>query len=245
MTTFHVLNGDCLAEQLRQTKLNNNHIICRECLIDGEVFASNLTDFWKIRAKFITQNYNATEHDYFEGTVKELEQLNNLPENSEVCLWFENDLFCQANMWFVMSLISKRTDLKIYRVFPIIENQTELWKGFGNADVEKLEKAYAAKVAFEQKDIDLGVNLWAAYQKSDFIKLKELSKEDSTCFQYLAEVCEAHIDRFNAESRPKKLLKEIIKANTNDFDKIFAKFSEKEGIYGFGDSQIKSLLNTL
>jgi Domain of unknown function (DUF1835) len=244
MTSFHVLNGDCLAEQLKETKINQDFIVCRECLIEGDVFANNLADFWIIRAKFIAESYK----QYYEKTVKELEKLTNLPDNSEVCLWFENDLFCQTNMWFVITLLSNQTSLKLYRVFPIIENKAEIWKGFGQAATEKLEEAYAKKVLFKPQDIELGLNLWHAFQKGDLKELKALSKQQSDCFEYLEEVCQAHIDRFpldNSLSRPEKVLKEIMKIQPNDFNSIFAKFSEQEGIYGFGDLQIKRILNTI
>ncbi len=244
MATFHVLNGDCLAEQLKETKINQDFIVCRECLIEGDILANNLTDFWTIRAKFIAESYK----QYYEKTVQEFEKLINLPDNSEVCLWFENDLFCQTNMWFVLNLLSNHTNLKLYRVFTIIENKAEIWKGFGQATPEKLEEAYTSKTPFKPQDIALGLNLWNAYRKSDLKELKALSKQKSVCFDYLEEVCQAHIDRFpldNSLSRPKKMLKEIMKAQPNDFNSIFAKFSEQEGIYGFGDLQIKRILSTI
>jgi hypothetical protein len=243
MTTYHILNGDCLAEQLSQTTINQDFIICRECLIDGNVKADNLDNFWKIRAKFIVDSYDAKPEDYFERTVKEFEKLSDLPEDSEVCLWFENDLFCQVNMWFVLSLLAKKPNLNVFRIFPITE-VGENWKGFGNADTESLEKAYSLKVQFEQKDLDLGVNLWEAYQKNDWQRLKELSKTKSNCFEYLEEVCQAQIDRFpinNSLGRPEKLIKEILKSMPIAFQELFQEFSEKEGIYGFGDLQVKSI----
>lgn len=247
MTTYHVLNGDCLAEQLRQTAINQNFIVCREALIDGNVKADNLEGFWEIRAKFIVNTYNASIEDYFDRTVKELDKLIYLPENSEVCLWFENDLFCQVNMWFVLSLLAKQPNLKVFRVFPVIEN-TDLWKGFGNANTENLEKAYSSKVPFKIQDIELGVHLWKAFQKSDFEQLKELSKTTSGCFEYLEEVCQAHIDRFpsdNSLGRPEKLLNKIMQSKPTDFQEVFKKFSEKEGIYGFGDLQVKHIYEKL
>lgn len=243
MIPYHVLNGDCLAVQLKKTALNQDFIICREALIDGNVQANTLDEFWGIRANFIVNLYNASNEDYFEKTVKEFEKITNLSENSEVCLWFENDLFCQVNMWFVLSLLIKRPNLKIFRVFPIIENE-ELWKGFGNATTTNLEKAYSLKVQFEEKDIILGVDLWKAYQSADFQKIKILSKSTSGCFQYLEEVCQAHIDRFptdNSLGRPKKVIKEIMQSKPTDFQEVFQKFSDIEGIYGFGDLQVKRI----
>jgi Domain of unknown function (DUF1835) len=244
MTTFHILNGDCLAEQLSQTSINQDFIVCRECLIDGNITANYLTDFWKIRANFITETYGASIEDYFSKSVNELEKLNHLPDNSELCLWFENDLFCQTNMWFVLSLLSIHTNLQLYRIFPIIENKADIWKGFGIADTKSLELAYSKKVPFKPMDIELGLNLWIAYQNRDFEKLKELSKENSVCFEYLEEVCQAHIDRFplgKTLGRPDQVVKQIMDTKSKEFSVVFEEFSAQEGIYGFGDLQVKSI----
>jgi hypothetical protein len=246
MKTFHILNGDHLAEQLKATKINQDFIICRECLIDGNISADNLSEFWELRAKFISETFGAD--DYCQNVVQELDKIENLPEDSDVCLWFENDLFCQVNMWFVLSLLSHQPHLKLYRVFPVVDNAADIWKGFGISTNKTLEKAYNSKVTFQTKDIELGNNLWAAYQSHNFVKLKELSKQNSACFRYLEEVCDAHIDRFpknNSMNRPEKIIKEIIKSGSNDFQKIFAEFSAREGIYGFGDLQLKEIFKRL
>lgn len=244
MTTYHVLNGDCLADQLRQTGINQNFIVCRECLVEGEVDAGSIAEFWVKRAKFIAGTYHASTEEYFSRTVSEFEKLETLPDGSEVCLWFENDLFCQVNMWFVLSILSNQPSLNIYRVFPVIENQANTWKGFGMSSAEQLVQAFAAKVPFRDEDIALGKKLWEAYQKSDFKKLKELSKETSDCFEFLEEVGQAHLDRFPLDGslgRPERMVKQIVDTVSKDFQTVVSVFSDLEGVYGFGDLQIKSI----
>lgn len=246
MKTFHILNGDCLAEQLKVTEINQDFIICRECLIDGNIKANDLFEFWEVRERFISDTFGAD--DYCQKVVEELTKIQHLPEGSEVCLWFENDLFCQTNMWFMLSLLSKQSNLRLFRVFPVIENDVDIWKGFGVATSEILEKAYKQRVIFQAQDIELGVKLWEAYQSQDFVKLKELSKQNSDCFQYLEEVCQAHIERFPKNDllgRPERIIREIIETQSKDFKEVFAKFSAKEGIYGFGDLQVKVIFERL
>jgi len=248
MATFHILNGDCLADQLRQTKINQNFIICRECLIEGNVYSDNIDDFWKIRAHFIADTYYTSTEEYFFKVVSEFEKIKNLPNNSEVCLWFENDLFCQTNMWFVISILANYPKLKIFRVFPIIENKADIWKGFGTANTKKLELEYDSKSQFKVDDIKLGIDLWEAYRKNDFIKLSQLAKSKSNCFQYLEEICQANMDRFpldNSLSRPEKVIKQILKTKSKEFNIVFLEFVDKEGIYGFGNLQIKNLYDKM
>jgi len=244
MTTYHILNGDCLADQLRQTKINHDFIVCRECFIDGNLYADNITDFWTIRAEFIADTYKVSTEEYFIKTVSEFEKLKNLPDNSEVCLWFENDLFCQTNMWFVISILANYPKLKVFRVLPIIENIADTWKGFGISNVEKLEQSYSSKIQFTVDDITSAKNLWSAYQNDELDKLSKLAKSQSNCFEYLEEVCQAHIDRFPIDKslgRPEKLIKEIIETKSKEFQIVCSEFAAREGIYGFGDLQIKNI----
>lgn len=248
MTTYHVLNGDCLAGQLKQTKINQDFIVCRECLVDGHLSANTIADFWKTRADYLADTYGVSNEEYFSKTVRELEKLTNLPDNSEVCLWFENDLFCQANMWFVLSILANYPKLKIFRIFPIIENLADTWKGFGMATPQTLEQAYHSKIQFSSQDIGLGKKIWTAYQNNNLEELKVLSINNSTCFESLEEVCQAHIDRFPIDKtlgRPEEVVKEIIDTKSKEFDVVFAEFSKIVGIYGFGDMQVKKIYDRL
>ena len=54
---YQVLPGDAVAEEFRKTKIDGNVIICRECLIVGDVDADILPEFWEQRARFILSEY--------------------------------------------------------------------------------------------------------------------------------------------------------------------------------------------
>jgi hypothetical protein len=72
----------------------------------------------------------------------------------------------------------------------------------------------------------------------------ELLSTPSNCFQYLEEVCKAHIGRFpfdGTDGRPEKVLKEIIASKTTHFLAVFAEFSLRLGIYGFGDLKVQAM----
>jgi len=251
MSVYHILNGDCLAEQLAHSEhsgVRGNFIVCRESLVDGNVSAESWEEFWKARAEYISSTFQVSDDEYFSKTVKEFERIKNIPAGSEVCLWFENDLFCQVNMWFVISFLKKRDDLNIFRIYPVIDRTEDTWKGFGISDAKDLEQAYELKSGFAKNDLVLGTALWEAFKKKDFEKLLHLSKTISGCFQFLEEVCRAHVERFpagKAISRPKKIMKEIIKNHPKNFQQAFQEFSKMEGIYGFSDLQVKSIYDEL
>jgi hypothetical protein len=238
---IHVLAGDALAENFNKTGIDGEVVVCRECLIEGDVKAENLNDFWEIRADFIVSVYGENKEKYFETVADEFQKLNNLTPGAEVNLWFEYELFCQTNMWFCLDLLSK-TKAIIYRVAPAVRTKEDVWRGFGKLSAEDLQKCFAQRIKFEKDDITLGVNLWKAYQNSDYEKLEQLSQTKSECFLYLEEVCRAEIEK---SIRPQKVLREIKNYEANDFRKIFAEFSRQAGVYGFGDSQVKRILQEL
>ncbi|KIC94507.1 hypothetical protein, partial [Flavihumibacter solisilvae] len=54
----------------------------------------------------------------------------------------------------------------------------------------------------------------------------------------------AHVDRFpkdGTKGRPEKVIEDIITHISTDFTEVFKEFWSRESIYGFGDSQLKSL----
>ena len=90
----------------------------------------------------------------------------------------------------------------------------------------------------------MGKNLWKAFKPGDLESLKALSKTKSNCFEYLEEVCQAHIDRFppgNTPGRPDKVMREILKSQPMNFQEAFHEFSLREGIYGFSDLQVRGI----
>ena len=235
---IHVLAGDALADDFRNSGIEGEPVVCRECLVEGDVRAGNLEDFWKVRAGFIKSAYDENEENYFREVVVEFEKLQNLAPGTEVNLWFEYELFCQANMWFCLSLLQK-TKATVYRVAPVVRTETDVWKGFGNLSAEDLKKCFAERIKFGDEDLRLGAQLWQAYQNADYEKLEKLSESESDCFPRLKEVCRAEIEK---GFRPQKVLREIIENGSTDFTEIFPEFAIRAGVYGFGDAQVKRIL---
>ena len=244
----HLLNGDCLADQLKQTTLEGELIICREALMDGPAQTGSLEDFWTNRSAYIQKTYHDSAEKYYSRVVTEFSKIQALPSDTEVCLWFEHDLFCQVNMWFVMTLLPTDPEIKVYRVAPVITDIKDTWKGFGISDSAMLQQAFAERQLLSADDLKLGKDLWKAYSVSDFNTLKTLSVTPSKVFNYLPEVCQAHIDRFtdgNQLNRPELVVKEMIAQTSGNFAELFSAFSAREGIYGFGDLQVKAMYDRL
>lgn len=236
---IHFLPGDALTENFRKTNIEGEIIICRECLIEGDVQADDSEDFWQIRARFIEKTYGEKREEYFQHVRREFEKLKNFARpGAEINLWFEYELFCQVNLWFTLYFLQK-TEAKIFRVAPVVRNESDIWQGFGCLSAVDLEKCFANRVEFSENEIRRGADLWKAYQNKDYKTLEELSESQTACFPHLKETCRAEIEK---QARPREVLENIIAAGKTDFAEIFPEFSQKAGVYGFGDSQVKRIL---
>jgi hypothetical protein len=233
---------------LKGAELPLETVVFREALVSGPLGGATWEEFWETRVGFLTKQYGATALEVQEKTVAELDKIRSLTDGVELSLWFEDDLFCQVNLWFVLNLLSESQNIKIFRVFPPEASPTNRWRGFGDASAAALEQAYESKVPFTSSDLVLGKNLWEAYRLGDRAQLTTLSKSASPCFRQLVEVCQAQLDRISedpSERRPEKVIMELFRMGITNFDTLFSQFSEREGIYGFGDLQVRELMDSI
>jgi len=243
---YHILNGDALKEQFPE-KRAGDIIVARECLVDGPVAAGSLKELFAVRAEFITTDYAGySEADYFGQTVPELEKIRQLPENAEVNLWFENDLFCQVNLWFVLHLLKEsRRSHSIFLIRPKPGNTC----GFGDMSPGELTTAFHNRAVIPRSDLHILNRLWRHYQKEEHEALLRIGRQLSQSYPFLLPAIEAHSDRMpvaGALGRPKQSLLRIMEElKTEEFAPVFREFCKRETIYGFGDLQVKRLFDEI
>lgn len=244
---YHVLNGDALVDRFQQTGIAGEMAVAREALIDGSFTGNDLEEFWHSRAKYM----ELADEEYRSYTVSQFEKILQAPAGSEFNLWFEYDLFCQVNMWFVISLINNLPgNKKVFAVYTthLDKADKQFWNGYGPASVEELRGCYKDRVELNEADLQLGQQLWEAYKNAELKELTHLSNKQSKSFPYIQEVIQAHVDRFpgkEGKGRPEKVLEDIITNVSSDFNTAFVEFWKRESIYGFGDTQLKHIYDKL
>ncbi len=243
---YHILNGDALKDIFPEN-LPGEIIICRECLVDGNVKGDTLVKLFASRAEFLNNAKEETKHiDYYSYVVTEFEKMKSIPKDSEINLWFEDDLFCQVNMWFVFHLLDEYgIDSPLFLVHP----SEGLQYGFGGMNKDELIQAYTNKQPVSPTDFSQLKILWKNYQNNKINELLRISSQLNKHYPFLLPAVKAHIDRIPAEGnpgRPKQTLLNISnELNTKDFGTIFREFCKRESIYGFGDLQVRRMLEEL
>lgn len=237
--TMHVLPGDSVAADFEKTPIEGEVVVCRECLVAGDKSGSTLEEFWDRRANFIALEYGGDPIEYQENVAYELERLIGLEPGTEVNLWFEYELFCQANMWFCLDLL-KASDVEVYRVEPLNVSPDDIWKGFGKLEAADLASCYEGRTPFSDEDIQTGSRLWNAFRNGDSDELRSLGEYRSPCFPFLREVCKAAAE---IDSKPAEIIRELKAGGLNELDSLFPEFQKRAGVYGYGDLQVERLLD--
>ena len=241
---YHILNGDALKEQLPKS-IEGDIIVARECLVDGAVDGKTLDDLFETRAQFMASNYeDCTVEGYREKTVVEFQKILQIEESAEINLWFEDDLFCQVNFWFVLHLLAETK--KTYALF-LIRPLSHSQYGFGGLNKQELVSVQENRIPLT--DIEKLAQLWSFYQNNDSEELLKISKSLDSKYPFLLPAVQAHIDsepKNGDNGKPAESLIKIMKElKTDKFGPIFMEFCKRESIYGYGDLQVKRLIDKI
>lgn len=242
---FHVLNGDALAEIFPGT-IPGERIIFRECLVDGPVNPTPTQELWQVRAEFIQKNYPEGEKvDYRKQSYDEILKIKFIPAGAKIYLWFEEDLFCQVNLWFILNYL-KDHHAAVFLVPPYTDSPYH----FSALTEQELTNSYESKAhALNVRELEILAMIWTHFQKEEVFEALKIAGVFQERFPFLKVAVEAWRDMIpfgDFKGKPKTVLLEIaLKLNTPDFETIFTEFQKRLPAYGFGDLQVKRMCREL
>ena len=77
--------------------------------MEGPVRESSPSQFFEERKTYLTKHYwKEVQLEYKKEVAALFYQILKLPDSAEINLWFEDDLFCQVNQWFCLSLLQEK-----------------------------------------------------------------------------------------------------------------------------------------
>jgi hypothetical protein len=240
----HVLNGDSLKDQFPRS-IDGEIVVVRECLVEGSVEGQNPDQLFVSRSNFLRESYGVSEQEYYDRVASEFIKLLSVAD-TDINLWFEDDLFCQVNLWFVSYLLKEKNNNpgnKVFLIRPIKHTQY----GFGGLKESELISIYKGKQ--ELLVLDKISKLWESYQSKDFEEMRSIATQIEEKYPFITEAVEAHIQRLPGEGRlgrPADSLIAIMRElKTDDFGLVYREFSNRESIYGFGDLQVRRLYDQI
>ena len=238
---YHVLPGDAQVEDFRKSEIAGELVVFREALVTGPLDAIGPNEFWDQRARFILSEYAEDEIAYHEKVADEILRISDIESDDEVNLWFEFELFCSVNFWYCLNEL-KDSGAAVYRVAPINLEPDDVWKGFGEHGPDELAAAFEERTEVTQEDLEHGALLWDAYRHRNGAALRKLADYRSPTMPFLKEVADAASE---IDIRPLQIVREIRSEGLATIDEVFPEFRKRAGVYGFGDSQVERLLDSI
>src|SRR3954447_9003694 len=105
---IHLHNGDVVADAARRAGVPGRHVPYRETLVSGPVRPNLGAQEWiEERARFLSEHYGENLLRVRNELLEQEQSLDRAREEEEVVLWFEHDLFCLANLLYLLSRLTK------------------------------------------------------------------------------------------------------------------------------------------
>jgi hypothetical protein len=149
-------------------------------------------------------------------------------------------------MWFAVEYIASKHQPVFWRIFP--QQDPVTWKGFGWDEKHELINRYQEAQQLNAGDIVHIRKLWKAFVHRQEKELDQLSHVPTRAIRFQEEIIQAQNDRRANESgfgRPQRTLLKLLAESHTSFYDLFAEFEKTESIYGFGDVQVKLMLEEL
>jgi hypothetical protein len=249
---LHIHNGESTAATLRHFGFPGDHYAFKEVLMCGPTPAGLSPDDWfSLRAKFLADEYELELQDARRDFHKQEQTLDSIPEQDEVVLWFEHDLFCQINLIYLLDRISPcpsdatRLSLICIGEFPGIDD----FRGLGQLTGEQLASLFDSRHEISESESKTAARAWSAYCSSDPRAITNLLNKGTSSMPFLQQALLLHLARFpsvrNGLGRIENRALELISHGAIDFKSLFPLFAKSEPVYGLGDSQFWSELKRL
>jgi len=242
---LHLHNGDSAANSAKQSSLPGEHFAWRESLITGPAPLGLSADEWlDVRSKHLSEAYGVDPEQCRRDLLNQQEVLASFADHDEVILWFEHDLFCQLHLLYLLAWFAQRdlgqTKLTLICIdeFPGKEN----FRGLGELTAEELASLFPRRQQVTAIQLQLATSGWQAYCAPDPTQLETFLQADVSVLPFVDSALRAHLQRFpsttNGLGRVEERALQLIQSGANSFSDLFAKFSETESVYGFGDAQL-------
>ncbi|KGE20257.1 DUF1835 domain-containing protein [Paenibacillus wynnii] len=196
---LHIVNGDSVANKLRQGIVQDDILVWREVYPHGPVFSdSEGMDNRLVRAAYLEHTLGILSLDYIQISEAQEKALANCHAYEEIVLWFEHDLFDQTMLCYLLHRLSRlhlpKTKLSLLCIgeYPGIER----FMGLGQLTVEQLSPLYGTWKLIGEHELKLGTALWEAYTSPNPQLLQNELDEDTLALPFAHEAFKMHLSRF-------------------------------------------------
>ncbi|CAG7625526.1 hypothetical protein PAESOLCIP111_02735 [Paenibacillus solanacearum] len=242
---LHIVNGDSVAEKLRQGVVQGDILVWREIYPEGPVTVGPLRpEERELRASYLEQAMGIPSAEFIRLSEAQEIELSDFGKYKDVVLWFEHDLFDQTMLcyllhWFARQTMGKTTlSLLSIGAFPGIE----LFRGLGQLSVSQLKTLSGTWQSIGQAELALGSTVWEAYCAPDPEPLARLISEQHTAvLPFVHDAFQLHLSRFpstfNGLGVVEQTTLELVLRGVNRPTDLFEQAGNQLNDLGMGDLQ--------
>lgn len=264
---LHVLNGDTTAAALARSALPGTHLPFREALATGPAPAEVGGEEWRARrAAHLAAECRGSAPAIAARLERQDEELGSCREHDEVVLWFEPDLFCQANQLYVLDRLAGSTaagDVAAARggggghpgatpLLSLVEPSGGAGgpeRPYSTLEPRDLARLYERRRPVGDAELGLARRAWHAWRSPDPTALEAVVAGDTSPLPHLAEALLLHLARFpstrNGLGRVENAVLQLLAAGATQFAPLFRAFCHEQPGYGLGDLQVLAVLDRL
>jgi hypothetical protein len=245
---LHVTNGDCAVDRIRPLGLGGEILPWRDVLHEGPVPApATLDSLRPLRAKFLSSGLGGGPSAV--DVARDLEQrdrrLGPSPEDDEVALWFEHDLYDQLQLAQILDAWGSRQGASDKPRLTLAQADDYL----GHMDQGKLRALWEARRDVTDEQLEAARRAWGAFSSPD-PRAIEAVLDDVSALPFMRPSLVRHLEEFpsvdNGLSRTERQALEALVEGGRTFRELFpAAHHQREEAIFLGDSVLYSLLKAL
>ena len=186
---LHVLNGDSTYQSLRPLQLEGRALVWRDATLQGPVPNGLASDAdWRERGRWLAAHAGIMEREFVEGALTFRRDLASAKQTEEVVLWFEEDLFCQLPLCYLL------TQMPAGAKWSVICPEDKL----GPSPPDVLARRFDERRAADAPLVELARRAWRAYASADPREVLPLATTSDARWPLLARGLRLHLARFPA-----------------------------------------------
>jgi len=196
---LHIVNGDHVAEKLRQGVIQGDILVWREVYPHGPVFTDPAeSEHRMLRATYLEETIGVPRLQFIQGSEAQEKTLAECRKYKDIVLWFEHDLFDQTMLaylldWFAgQSLPETTIHLLCIGSYPGIE----LFRGLGQLSTQQLSALSGTWKTVSKEELALGRTIWQAYTAQDPEELLQLFGTDTSALPFAEDAFKHHLAQF-------------------------------------------------
>lgn len=218
---LHIHSGDCSADEARKASISGRHLPWREALIAGPIPRPH-EDWVKVRGVHLREAYGASIEDYQREISLLREALGALHPDEEVVLWFDADLFCQVNLYYLLHQLREC-------------RHVSLTPSHHRADPGE---AFARRRRLTAEEISAGGRAWQCYSSDDPHRIEAEIRNGSPFAAALLSHLERYPSTENGLGAIERTILELVGQGQTRFHALFHAFWAVAPQFGYGDAQL-------